>query len=100
MKGKSKKELSNVDVQSALIKKALGYDAKEVVEEYVSDEQGEVKLTKKKITKKNVPPDMTALKMLLDSQVKLSDMTDEELEAEKQRLLQLLKESEKGKKNE
>ena len=59
MKEKSKKTVNNSkeDLHSALVKKALGYDYKEVVEEYVSGEEGEVRLAKKKVTKKNVPPD-------------------------------------------
>ncbi len=93
MKEKSKKikELSSSDFKEALIKKALGYDATEVIEEYVTGEEGEIKLTKKKVTKKNVPPDMTALKILLDEGDKpLSQMTDEQLKNEKERLLKLL----------
>lgn len=78
------------DFKSALIKKALGYDYKEIVEEYVSSDEGEVKLAKKKVTKKNVPPDITALKLLLDSQTPISQMSDEQLEQEKKRLLRLL----------
>ena len=42
------KRLNEKKVKAALVKKALGYDATEVVEEYVSDEAGEVKLSKKK----------------------------------------------------
>ncbi len=82
---------SQVDVKTALLKKALGYDVEEVVEEYVEDSEGEIKLTKKKVTKKNVPPDVTALKMLMENQEEsaLETLTDEQLEAEKQRLLAL-----------
>ncbi len=90
MKEKNK-TVSEKDFKSALIKKAMGYDVKEVVEEYVSDDNGDVKLTKKKVTKKNVPPDIGALKMLMENNgTKLNEMSDEELEAEKQRLLKLL----------
>ena len=85
------------EINSALIKKALGFDAKEVVEEYVESD-GEIKLSKKKVTVKNVPPDVSALKMLLDRAVPLSSYTDEQLEAEKTRLLKLLEKSEKIKK--
>ena len=95
MKGRSKKNNKNykTDLENALIKKALGYDATEVVEEYSSDNEGEIRLLKKKITKKNVPPDMSALKLLLDeSQQDLAQMTDEELFDEKVRLLNILKE--------
>lgn len=92
-KSRKKKGVSEEDFKSALIKKALGYDATEVVEEYVSGEEGEIKLTKKKVTKKNVPPDITALKMLLDSEEeKIEEMSDEMLEKEKLRLLKILSE--------
>ena len=88
---KKKKSIkTQSDFKSALIKKALGYDYKEIVEEYVSSDEGEVKLAKKKVTKKNVPPDITALKLLLDSQTPISQMSDEQLEQEKKRLLKLL----------
>ncbi len=82
------------DFKSALIKKALGYDATEIVEEYVSGEEGEIKLTKKKVTKKNVPPDITALKILMeDSDKAVESLSDEELEKERQRLLEILREN-------
>lgn len=91
MKGKGKKT-SEDKLKSALIKKAIGFDSTEVTEEYAIDDNGEIKLTKKKVTKKNVPPDMTAIKILIDDAVPISEMTDEQLENEKLRLLQLLKE--------
>lgn len=97
MKGKDKITIKSVktknqsDFKKALIKKALGYDYKEVVEEYVSSDEGEVRLTKKKVTKKNVPPDITAIKLLLEDSVSVSQMSDEELLIEKERLLKLLK---------
>lgn len=91
---KRTKSVSQADYKQALIKKALGYDATEVVEEYVSSEEGEVKLTKKKVTKKNIPPDMTALKMLIeDSDKPIESMSDEELLQEKLRLIRLLDDS-------
>lgn len=90
------KRLNEKKVKAALVKKALGYDATEVVEEYVSDEAGEVKLSKKKVTKKNVPPDMSALKMLMDETfVPVGEMSDEELEKEKERLIKELSEKQK-----
>ena len=92
-KGKRKKNVTKQELIEALIKKALGYDVTEVVEEYVGNDDGEVKLSKKKVTTKNVPPDMSALKILLDdSQKEVGQMTDEELEKEKIRLINLLKE--------
>ncbi len=99
MKGKSKvkRSVKKSDLEVALIKKALGYDATEVVEEYAGDDQGEIKLLKKKVTTKYVPPDTTALKLLLDQSEKdVLEMSDEELEKEKNRLLKLLNEMSKG----
>ncbi len=101
MKGKNKKKtLDTQDVRQALIKKALGYDAKEVVEEYVQNSEGEVQLTKRKVTTKCVPPDIQALKLLLDEDASkpIIEMTDEELEKEKVRLLKLLNEVKEGEK--
>jgi len=103
MKGRSKKKksVSQSELKSVLIKKALGYDVTEVVEEYAGGEEGDVKLLKKKVTIKNVPPDITALKLLLDDgQKQVDEMTDEELDTEKARLLAMLKEiDDKGEKN-
>lgn len=76
--------------KKALLKKALGFTTKEVVEEYSANE-GEIVLTKKKVTKKEVPPDCMAIKMLMEG-TEQNYLTDEQLEQEKQRLLQLLKE--------
>lgn len=86
MKGEDKR------LKEALIKKALGFDATEVVEEYSSDGEGEIKLTKKKVTKKNVPPDLSAIKMLIDEKEStLKDVSDVDLEKEKERLIETLK---------
>ena len=98
MKRKEDKEVKEKeDINRALMKKALGYTAEETVEEYSMKEDGEVLLSKKKVTKKNVPPDITALKILLESkEPELNEMTDEQLEQEKIRLLKILREIEKG----
>ena len=97
MKDENKRETGE-DINSALLKKALGFDAKEIVEEYASDGDGEIRLSKKKITIKCVPPDVAALKMILERETPLSDYTDEQLEEEKRRLLDIIRESEKKKK--
>ena len=93
MKGKVKK--NDVDlslVEMALVKKALGFDCTEVVEEFTGGDEGQIKLSKKKVTTKFVPPDMTALKMLIDEKkLKVEQMTDQELENERLRLIQVLK---------
>ncbi len=91
--------LNEKRVKTALKKKAFGYDATEIVEEYVSDGDGEVRLSKKRVTKKNIPPDMAALKMLIEeSVIPVTELSDEELEREKERLLKEL--SEKNRKQE
>lgn len=86
------------EFKDALMKKALGFESDEIVEEYYTDEKGNSILSKRKITKKFNPPDVTALKFLLEqSQIyddEISKMTDEELLKERDRLLKLLKEEE------
>ena len=85
-------KVSKKEVFDALTKKALGFTSEEVTEEY-QEGDGEITLTKRKVIKKEVPPDMTALKILLDeiAEKPITEMTDEELNAEKERLLTLLK---------
>lgn len=79
----------------------MGYIASESVEEYTALED-ELKLSKKKVTKKHIPPDISALKVLLtlNESKNIGDMTDGELEEEKRRLLKLLKEYESETENE
>ena len=86
-----------VNVDEALLKVALGYQIAEVTEEY-SESNGELKLVKRKKTKKDVPPDLKAVQMLLGSgqENNFSSLSDEELEAEKQRLLEELSAKEGG----
>lgn len=81
-------------LEKALLDKALGYTTKEVIEEYGFSGE-EFVLQKRKTSTKSYPPDLSALQLLIDN--KGGDniyerMTDEELEQEKQRLLELIKE--------
>lgn len=91
------KDIKGEKVKSALLKRALGYDSKEVIEEYAKSEDG-ITLIKKKVTLKPVPPDVTALKLLLEYDAdEVVNMDDEQLEKEKLRLLSelnLIKEKE------
>ena len=81
-------------IGEALIKVALGYQIAEVTEEY-AEVDGELKLTKRKKTKQDVPPDLKAVQLLLASEgEEFTSWTDEELETERQRLLKNLQESE------
>ena len=77
------------DIESALIKKAVGYLSKEIVEEFGTDGE-EIKLVKRKVTYKDVPPDVSAIKILLENTADITSLSDEELEAEKEKLLKIL----------
>ena len=77
------------EIKGALKQCAVGFGTSEVVEEFCM-EDGELKLVKKKVTKKDVPPDIKAVKLLMDGGG-ISDLSDEELEAEKLRLMEMLK---------
>lgn len=83
--------MSDEGIKRALIKCAVGFDTSEIVEEYTVDE-GELKLVKRKVTKRDVPPDIKAVKMLLDGEADASQMSDEELEERREKLIAMLKE--------
>ncbi len=78
-------------IRNAVLKVALGFSLEEVTEEY-GVEDGELRLVKRKETRKDVPPDLKAVKFLMDGQ-DYSALTDEELESERKRLLKEWKES-------
>ena len=84
-------------LKRSLLKKAKGFILEEIIEEYSKgDDDKKLVLNKKKITTKEVPPDTAAIKFLIEmdsfDKNKFANMTDEELEVEKKRLLKLLKE--------
>ena len=85
----------------AIKKLVKGFCLKEVINEYVLDDNGNKQLTKQKVSKKLVPPNTDILKMLYtkneNSSVSFEGWSDAELEKEKQRLLRILK---KGENNE
>ena len=89
-------------IKKSLLKKALGYRYNEVIEEYSVDENGE-KLTKKKVTTKDVPPDMSAVKILLDDlnleHNDFEDMSDDELKIEIENAIKLLEKKFEGENN-
>ena len=78
-------------VKNALTKCAEGMLSSEVVEEFAV-EDGELKLVKKKVTKREIPPDIKAVKMLIDGG-DLAKASDGELKAEREYLTGLLKEN-------
>lgn len=85
----------------AIKKLVKGFCLKEVINEYVLDDNGNKQLSKQKISKKLVPPNTDILKMLFNktdtSATNFENWSDAELEKEKQRLLKMLK---KGENNE
>ena len=88
----NKDALENKKLETALLKVALGFSVEEITEEF-AEVDGELKLLKRKRTKKQVPPDLKAVQILLDEHGEgVSTLSDEELEMEKNRLISLLKE--------
>ncbi|MBR2377619.1 MAG: hypothetical protein IKA85_07640 [Clostridia bacterium] len=90
-------DTDNEKVKKALLKRAVGYEAQEVTEEYTDDGEGGVKMVKRKVVSKNVPPDVSAVKLLveLSDEEDVKNLSDEELENEKLRLLKLLEKAQK-----
>ena len=91
--------MKNDKLQDALLKKALGFKEQEESEEYAIVD-GELKLVKRKTATKIYPPDLSALQLLIDKKqitndTKYSNMTLEQLQAEKLRLIKLLQKEEK-----
>ena len=77
-------------LKNALKKCAVGFDTSEIVEEYTV-EDGQLKLIKRKVTKRDVPPDIKAVKMILDGE-QSKEFTEEELIAERNKLIEMIKE--------
>lgn len=92
--------MKNSDVMSTLLKRAMGYTVEEIVEEYAGEERGG-ELIKRKVTTKPVPPDITALKTYIELSRQddgYASMTDDELAAEKERLVnEFMKAKKEGK---
>ena len=81
-------------INDALLKVALGCSVAEVTEEY-AEVDGALRLTKRKKTKRDIPPDLKAVQLLMASSAAVDDfsrMSDEDLQKEKERLLNALKE--------
>ena len=82
------------DILGALKKCAVGLETNEVVEEYDAKD-GELRLVKRKVTKRDIPPDIKAVKMLMD-EGGVDGLSVEELEEEKRNLLMLLNKEEEN----
>ena len=83
--------MNDEGLKDALLKCAVGFNTGEVVEEYAADGDG-LKLVKRKVTRRDVPPDIKAVKMLLDGEADVDGLTDEQLEERRQKLIAMLKE--------
>lgn len=80
----------NEEVEKALKKRALGYRTQETVVEY-AEEDGKWKVKKKKVTTRHIPPEIAAAKALLECKERdFSQMSDQELEEERERLMREL----------
>lgn len=77
----------NEVLEKALLKKAKGYSAKEVTEEYSSQDE----LIKRRVSVKHYPPDISAIKAILElsDDKEISQLSERELESERDRLEQL-----------
>ena len=82
-------------VRDAVLKVALGFRVEEVTEEY-GMEDGEMRLVKRRETHKGIPPDLKAVRLLLDG-TNYSAYSDEQLEAERVKLLAASEQEEKKK---
>jgi hypothetical protein len=91
-----KKDILDMEkLKKAIKKKALGYNVVEETVDY-SLVDGEMVPSKKKTATKHIPPDVAALKALMDmkEETDYESMTDEELSKEKTRLLKILADTE------
>ncbi len=96
---KSENLSSSEEILNALKQRALGYKTNEVIEEYSLDENENERLVKKKVTIKNVPPDISAAKVLLEFESSnfdddISKMSNEELDEKINEIISRLKENE------
>lgn len=76
-------------LNEVLMKVAKGCRIEEIVEEY-AEVDGQMRLVKRKETRKDIPPDIKAVQMLQGSVGEEKTLSDEQLEEEKLRLLQAL----------
>jgi hypothetical protein len=82
----------NEKLIKALLKKAKGYETKEIIDEFTVDGDNAPVLNRRKITYKDVPPDIGAVKTIAEilNVNEYKDLSAEELQKEKRRLLEEL----------
>lgn len=80
------------EIMSAVKRKATGYTVEENADEYALVD-GALTLVKRRINTKDVPPDISAVKLLMElGGDDAPEMSEEELRREKLRLIRLLTE--------
>ena len=84
----------SLNEKEKLIELVKHYNVKEVIEEY-TEVDGDMRLLRQKVIIKNVPPDIIAVKMITNNTRESNKLRDDEFEEEKQKLLKILKDSEK-----
>ena len=65
---------SSLNFDELLYQKAVGFETIETVEEYVKNLEGDLELVKRKVNKKQSPPDLNALQILLEKQEDSDDL--------------------------
>ncbi len=82
------------ELAAAVRRKALGYETSESVDEYGLID-GQLALIKRRVTVKDVPPDVAAVKFLMEMYGEdTEELSERQLKEEKIRLIKLLKEEE------
>ena len=85
---------SNLNFDELLYQKAIGYETIETVEEFVKNSEGDLELVKRKVNKKQCPPDLNALQILLEKQEgneNIESMSVDELKQIRDELYQNIK---------
>ncbi|MDR1093529.1 MAG: hypothetical protein LBL66_05210 [Clostridiales bacterium] len=84
-------QIDDIKLKDVFLKRALGFYSEDVTEEYENDETGE-RLVKRKVNRKFNLPDLSALRELLGKEAAgLAEMSDAELERERERLISELR---------
>jgi len=95
-RGKDKNQIEGLreKLVAAVRRKAEGYETTESVEEYALID-GQLTLVKRRVTVKEVPADVAAVRFMLEECAAETDyMSEQQLKEEKLRLIKLLKEDE------
>lgn len=73
-------------VEKWLRKKAKGFHYRETVEEF-QDDGGELRLVRKKVSTKYMPPDVAAIRAIGEAERTLAECSDDELERMRDELI-------------